>query len=401
MSLVLLSEGWKQFGEGRRWRCVAPLWYCEVDREKNVPSFMNLAPSVNVVKRVRAYYQSKSFTALADEHGNIADILTANAMTESYGTVPCPFSREELERVLKGSKQTDQRLALAEVADYIVANGKFLIRKEPGYSDPVSTPGKISVGAHHILLSTAIETLNLPAGSEKTKIDSVTRLIIGLASDPVFSAELALGYFHRRYARHQLEPPLMAAIYNAGSLRPNAKSPWNLAQYGEHVDRWVAFYNTSRSIAQGQPVRVAASDKPGTPPALELTVIRKEFTERSTIGELQVDGAFHCFTLEDKVRPDGVKIYGETAIPHGRYEVQISFSNHFQKEMPILLNVPNFEGVRIHGGNKPEDTLGCILVGRLKGSDRISDCKPVLDTLLDKIKKAVPDKKCFITLKNQ
>ncbi len=400
MSLVLLSDGWKQFGEGRRWRCSSPLWYCEVDRERNSPSYMNLSPSVNLVRRVRAFYQQKSFSALADEHGTIPDILTANAMTESFGTVPTPFSKGELINVFKGSKQTDQRLALADVADYIGSKAKFLIRKEPGYSDPVSTPDKLSVGAHHMLLSTAIETLNLPAGSEKTKTDSITRLIVDLASDSVFAAELALRYFQKRYSKHQLEPPLLAAIYNAGSLRPSAKSSWNLYQFGEHVDRWVAYYNTSRNIAVGQPVQATISDLPGTPPALELIVRRKEFTERSTIGELYVDGALHCYTLEDKVRPDGTKIYGETAIPFGRYEVLVSFSEHFKKDMPLLVNVPNFDGVRIHGGNTAADTLGCILVGRLKGEDRISDCKPVFDSLLEKIKLAIPSKKCFITIKS-
>ena len=69
------------------------------------------------------------------------------------------------------------------------------------------------------------------------------------------------------------------------------------------------------------------------------------------------------------------------------------------QKMPILLNVPNFEGVRIHGGNTAADTLGCILVGRSKGADRIAECKPVFDSLLQKIKAAVPGKKCFITIK--
>jgi hypothetical protein len=398
MSLESLSDGWKRFGEGRRWRCIAPRWSCEVDREGNIPAYLNLASSVNLVRRVRAYYQGKHFTSMTDENGNLADILTANAMTESFGTVPTPFSRTELENVLKGSNAGTPEEALAAVVDYIASRARFLVRKEPGYAGPVSTPDRISVGAHHMLLSTGLEMQNLSGARGNARTEAITGLVTGLAADSAFAAELALTYFSRRRARHQLEPPLMAAVYNAGSLRPSSKNPWNLVQYGEHIDRWVAYYNTSRSLASAQAIPSVPSDPPGTPAALELRVSRTIFTERSTIGELYVDGTLHCHTLEDRVRSGGVKVYGETAIPAGRYEVIITYSNHFKKELPLLLNVPNYEGVRIHAGNTAADTLGCILVGKSKGEDRIWDCKPVFDSLMEKIRISVPAKKCFITI---
>jgi len=72
---------------------------------------------------------------------------------------------------------------------------------------------------------------------------------MGLAADSVFAAELTLTCFNRKNASHNLEPPLMAAVYNAGSLRLSLKNPWHMVQYGEHIDRWVAFYNTSRKPA--------------------------------------------------------------------------------------------------------------------------------------------------------
>jgi uncharacterized protein DUF5675 len=106
---------------------------------------------------------------------------------------------------------------------------------------------------------------------------------------------------------------------------------------------------------------------------MQLQLIRKIFTDKSTIGELSVNGAFECFTLEDKVRP--VKIKGETAIPAGTYEVAVTFSNKFQKFLPLLMDVPNFDGIRIHTGNTPEDTLGCILVGQGKGADSITSSR--------------------------
>lgn len=87
-----------------------------------------------------------------------------------------------------------------------------------------------------------------------------------------------------------------------------------------------------------------------------------------TIGQLYIEDDLICYTLEDKVRQiDGEpvanwKVFGETAIPTGEYPVTITFSNHFQKNLPLLNNVEGFEGVRIHPGNSDKDTEGCILV---------------------------------------
>jgi len=106
---------------------------------------------------------------------------------------------------------------------------------------------------------------------------------------------------------------------------------------------------------------------------MELKLIREDFTEDSTIGKLYINGVFHCYTLEDKVRK--VKIKNITAIPTGKYEVIINFSNRFQQMMPLLLNVPNFQGVRIHWGNYSKDTEGCILIGDSKKVNFIGNSK--------------------------
>lgn len=109
-------------------------------------------------------------------------------------------------------------------------------------------------------------------------------------------------------------------------------------------------------------------------------------TENSTIGEMTIDGVFECFTLEDKERP--VKIKSETAIPKGTYKVIINMSNRFKKLLPLLLNVPNFEGVRIHPGNSNHDTEGCILVGRTRSKDYIGQSRKAFDSLFLKMQKA-------------
>ena len=50
-------------------------------------------------------------------------------------------------------------------------------------------------------------------------------------------------------------------------------------------------------------------------------------------------------------------------IPAGTYEVRITHSPKFRKDLPLLIGVPGRDGIRIHTGNKPEHSLGCILVG--------------------------------------
>ena len=132
---------------------------------------------------------------------------------------------------------------------------------------------------------------------------------------------------------------------------------------------------------------------------MQLQLIRKTFTDQSTIGELSVDGAFECFTLEDPVRP--VKIKGETAIPAGTYEVAVTFSNKFQKFLPLLLNVPNFEGIRIHTGNTPKDTLGCILVGEGKGENSITGSRHGFAPLFEKIQAVVRTEKVLVEITEQ
>ena len=119
---------------------------------------------------------------------------------------------------------------------------------------------------------------------------------------------------------------------------------------------------------------------------MKIQIKRLHKTENSTIGEMTIDGKFECYTLEDKERD--VKIKSETAIPKGTYKVIINQSNRFKKLMPLLLNVPNFEGVRIHPGNSNHDTEGCILVGQCRSVDYITKSRKAYEILFAKMKLA-------------
>ena len=118
---------------------------------------------------------------------------------------------------------------------------------------------------------------------------------------------------------------------------------------------------------------------------MKLKLQRTFKAETYTIGKLFIDGVYFCDTLEDKVRD--VKIKGITAIPTGKYKIQITMSNRFKKLMPLLINVPNFEGVRIHSGNTSEDTEGCILVGKNSEPGKVTNSRNTFEKLMLELNK--------------
>ena len=124
---------------------------------------------------------------------------------------------------------------------------------------------------------------------------------------------------------------------------------------------------------------------------MEIKVKRIAKKEAYTIGKMYVNGEYVCDTLEDKDRGlasnmsiaqiCGVKIKGETAIPTGRYLVDMKtvsprFGGRAQYlfckgRLPRLCNTPGYQGVLIHIGNTAKDTDGCILVGENKAVGQV------------------------------
>jgi hypothetical protein len=133
---------------------------------------------------------------------------------------------------------------------------------------------------------------------------------------------------------------------------------------------------------------------------MEITVLRKYFSEKSTIGELLIQNKRFCFTLEDRVR-EGPKVPKETAIPEGRYQVIIDFSNRFQRDMPHILDVPGFEGIRIHSGNTDKDTEGCLLLGLTRGVDFVGNSKTAFGMFFEFLKSALTRESVYVTITHE
>lgn len=140
---------------------------------------------------------------------------------------------------------------------------------------------------------------------------------------------------------------------------------------------------------------------------MEITVKRIYLGPTYTIGNMYIDGNYVCDTLEDTVRDlnkngkfdaGEYKVYGETAIPYGRYEVRWTFSSRFKKYMPELIDVPNFSGIRIHSGNTAKDTLGCILLGKNTKKGMVTESKITCNKVYPLIKDACSKGKVYIKI---
>ena len=130
---------------------------------------------------------------------------------------------------------------------------------------------------------------------------------------------------------------------------------------------------------------------------MNLTLKRLNLTPNYTEGELYVNGVYFCKTLEDANRDlnkngqfdnSEKKVYGETCIPYGKYKIILSYSPKFKRELPEILEVPNFQGIRMHRGNKISDTYGCVLCGEKVKNGYLSNSTPYEIKLVELFKQA-------------
>lgn len=142
---------------------------------------------------------------------------------------------------------------------------------------------------------------------------------------------------------------------------------------------------------------------------MEIVVIRKTFTKVSTISDVIINGEFQCYGLEDMDRGlkksmpideiKELKVFAQTAIPEGRYEMIVNFSNRFQQYMPLLLGVPGFEGIRIHPGNTALHSEGCLLLGQTVGSDFVGNSRIAYRSFMKKVREVEKKEKIYIEFK--
>lgn len=112
---------------------------------------------------------------------------------------------------------------------------------------------------------------------------------------------------------------------------------------------------------------------------MKIKVDRIYKGESYTIGKMYLNGEYFCDTLEDAIRP--VKIPNETAIPAGTYKVEVTYSPRFKRNLPLLIDVPNYTGIRIHNGSNKDHTSGCILVGFNTAKGKLTDSRKTSDQL--------------------
>lgn len=127
---------------------------------------------------------------------------------------------------------------------------------------------------------------------------------------------------------------------------------------------------------------------------MQLKLERVQLDSDVTLGALYVDGQFECWVCEDTVRElPGVpvaqwKVKGQTAIPYGMYDIDITMSARFQTPLPLLLGVPGFEGIRIHPGNTAADTDGCLLPGEDRLAKSVGRSRIAFNRLFAQLKEA-------------
>lgn len=119
---------------------------------------------------------------------------------------------------------------------------------------------------------------------------------------------------------------------------------------------------------------------------MHLQIKRHTLTPTSTLGDLYIDGAFFCRTLE---RPDAAQpgVSGAVCIPLGTYGLSVTYFPHMKEDAPLLSGTEPRTGIFIHVGNYPKDSEGCILVGLSQSKDFVGNSKDAFERLMTKLAK--------------
>jgi hypothetical protein len=117
---------------------------------------------------------------------------------------------------------------------------------------------------------------------------------------------------------------------------------------------------------------------------VKLLLDRAQYEKDSTVGDLYIDGVWECVVMEP-----GVSEATYPAIPEGEYEILLTPSPRFKQVLPLIINVPGRDGIRIHIGNEPTQTEGCLLPGESvtteQGKPFLIHSKAAFDRLMPKL----------------
>ena len=116
-----------------------------------------------------------------------------------------------------------------------------------------------------------------------------------------------------------------------------------------------------------------------------ILMIRKTFTDESTIGELFLNGEKMCDTLELPYKDNQRSI---SCIPAGEYSARLRYPRESGSRdyLHILVkDVPNRDYILFHRGNTAKDSRGCILVGLGSQQDVVHNSTLAMDLLMKEI----------------
>lgn len=141
---------------------------------------------------------------------------------------------------------------------------------------------------------------------------------------------------------------------------------------------------------------------------MKIKHVRGFCGDRYTISKIYVNGKYFCDAIEDKDRGltsemtedqiRKVKVYAQTAIPYGIYDVTIDVVSPkmskraaykpIRGKVPRLLNVKGFDGILVHIGTTEKSSAGCIIVGKNTIKGQVTDSTRTFFSLYTLMQKA-------------
>lgn len=250
---------------------------------------------------------------LAKPHGHFKDgvrwaLVAGGVSVEGAAPERTPGEPATLRRIWKAFGEDCARAAktYGVPVELIVATIATESDGRPNARRPEPKLGTESVGLMQTLVTTAREAL----GRGGLRADDLL--------DPRVSVEAGTAYIAQQRGSTHFDPPLVAAAYNAGSLRPDggSKNRWKLRCHpigtGAHIDRFLSWFGDAMHVcrtdgwnrdgdvpsfaalfgtgSQPEPARPAAAEAPSAdfPPRPAFAALRGAAAKHDLFGAFKV-----------------------------------------------------------------------------------------------------------------